>query len=132
MMDTIRFQFNPAGRAITIIQFTDNLSTPNYYRYLVVVDPKSFLEKGDIVFSNEYFQTSEEEIASQVTVERGMIYVTLMHLTPEYYNYLTSINNAISANGNPFAQPASIQSNIHGGIGIFTGLSYDRRYVLVQ
>ena len=132
MMDTIKFQFNSAGRAITIINFKDDPTTKDYYRYLVVVDPKSFLEKGDIVFSDEYFQTSEAVIASQVTVERGMVYVTLMHLTLDYYNFLTSINNAINANGNPFAQPATIQSNINGGIGIFTGLSYDQRYILVQ
>jgi len=132
MMDTIKFQFNSLGRAITIINFKDDPATKDYYRYLVVVDPKSFLEKGDIVFSDEYFQTTEAVIASQVTVERGMIYVTLMHLTSDYYNFLTSINNAINANGNPFAQPATIQSNINGGIGIFTGLSYDQRYILVQ
>jgi hypothetical protein len=131
-IDTVEFQFNNAGRAITIVHFTDNPATTDYYRYLVVDNPGIFQEKGDIVFSDQYFQTSSQAIASQVTVAPGMIYVYLMHLTADYYNFLTSVNNAINANGNPFAQPASIQSNINGGIGIFTGLSYDVKYVLVQ
>jgi hypothetical protein len=131
-IDTVEFQFNNTGRAITILYFRDNPITTDYYRFMVVVNPGIFQEKGDIVFSDQYFQTPSQVIESQITVERGMIYVYLMHLTADYYNFLMSANNAINANGNPFVQPASIQSNINGGIGIFTGLSYDVKYVLVQ
>jgi len=37
-------------------------------------------------------------------------------------NYLRSVEAYYNAQGNPFAEPASIQGNIPGGFGIF-GLS---------
>ena len=52
--------------------------------------------------------------------------VTFFNLSEEYYRYLRSVRLADNANGNPFAQPASIKSNISGGIGIFTNLVYQR------
>ena len=47
-------------------------------------------------------------------------------LTEDHYDYLTSIDNARSANGSPFGQAGPIDGNINGGLGIFTGLSIAR------
>lgn len=45
--------------------------------------------------------------------------ITLQHLSPEYYKYITSSSLQSNTNGNPFAQPVSVYSNIEGGFGIF-------------
>jgi hypothetical protein len=47
----------------------------------------------------------------------------LYHITPQYNEFLKSAAAASNANGNPFAQPAELVSNINGGIGIFTGFN---------
>ncbi|MBC7451026.1 MAG: DUF4249 family protein, partial [Cytophagales bacterium] len=99
-IDTIEFKFNNDGRAASLIKFRDDPSTTDYYRYLVVVNPKLFTEKGDVTFTDEFFKTSEAVIASRSTVEPGMIYVTLLHLTKQHYDYLSSIDDARNANGN--------------------------------
>jgi hypothetical protein len=60
---------------------------------------------------------------------------TLYHITEEYSTFLESLNAAVSANGNPFGQPSPIISNLEGSanaIGIFTGLTYDRRVDIVE
>jgi len=49
--------------------------------------------------------------------------VLLLNITEEYYLYLTTKNLQESVAGDPFAQPASIFSNVENGIGIFAGYS---------
>lgn len=46
---------------------------------------------------------------------------TTYHINESYYDFLTTIDAATNANGNPFAQPAAIKSNVQGGhTGIYT------------
>ena len=52
--------------------------------------------------------------------------VTLFHITEGYANFLSTTGDAEQNNGNPFATPGSIQSNVSGGLGTFTGLNYVR------
>ena len=51
------------------------------------------------------------------------ITATLYHTDAAYFRFRQSVRDARSANGNPFAQPSAIFSNVQGGIGIFTVLS---------
>lgn len=132
VIDSVWFDFNNKGRATSSIRFQDaNPFMEDYYRFLVIVNPGLFTEKGDITFSDELITSSTIQITSRTTVEPGFIDMYLMHLTPEHYNYIQSTDNAWEANVNPFAQPSAVKSNINGGIGIFTGLSADKRSVLV-
>lgn len=48
---------------------------------------------------------------------------TLYHTDLAYYRFRQSVRDARGANGNPFAQPSAIYSNVQGGVGIFTVLS---------
>jgi Domain of unknown function (DUF4249) len=56
----------------------------------------------------------------------------LYHITPDYFRFLESAAAAQGANGNPFASPASLVSNITGGIGIFTGTSVTTKQVILR
>lgn len=49
----------------------------------------------------------------------------LVHLTREKYLYLRSLNQYQNANGNPFAEPVTVQSNIEKGVGVFSLESLD-------
>jgi hypothetical protein len=44
---------------------------------------------------------------------------TLKHVSKEYYKYYSTVTLQQSTEGDPFAQPVSIFSNIEGGFGIF-------------
>jgi Domain of unknown function (DUF4249) len=56
---------------------------------------------------------------------------TLYHISYDYWRYSNSVDDAISSNGNPFAQPGVIHSSVTGGLGIFTGFNFDRDTVIV-
>ena len=51
---------------------------------------------------------------------------TLYHTDRAFYRFRQSVRDARSANGNPFGQPSAIYSNVQGGVGIFSVLSYVR------
>jgi hypothetical protein len=63
------------------------------------------------------------------------VFNTVFHIDRPYFNFLASIFNASTSNGNPFGQPSPIISNLRGtadAIGIFTGLTYDRRRTIIK
>ncbi len=59
--------------------------------------------------------------SGQITVEKKGIKKIYMH-----------DEESINSNGNPFAQPPAIASNIVNGKGIFTFLSYDRKTLVIN
>ena len=60
---------------------------------------------------------------------------TIYSIDNAYFDFLQSIDFAIQSNGNPFGQPSPIISNLSGtaeAIGIFTGITYDRRETIIE
>lgn len=54
------------------------------------------------------------------------------HLTKAHYDFLTSLEEARNANGNPFGRPTFVQGNVSGGVGIFTSMNYDERHFTIE
>ncbi|MFK7797594.1 MAG: DUF4249 family protein [Aureispira sp.] len=57
---------------------------------------------------------------------------TIYHIDRAYYDYMLTSRAARNANLNPFLQPAKVKSNIQGGQGIFTALSFDRLFLRIN
>lgn len=55
--------------------------------------------------------------------------IILYHVQKDYYDYMRSVSNASGAYKDPFLNPEAIQSNIKGGIGIFTYYTFDKRSI---
>lgn len=51
--------------------------------------------------------------------------IKLQHITSDYYEFKKSIDDAYSANIDPFTVPTKMVSNVNGGIGIFTYYTID-------
>ena len=135
-IDSLVVQFSPnegdtLARLLTY--FTDNSETENFYRRMLHIGSLDSLEQeftlddrfvddGTVVFGTAYdYAVGDTLIAS------------IFHITPEYYDYLNSVINAVFGNGNPFGQASTIISNVKGdGIGIFTGFTFDRKSVIIQ
>ena len=65
--------------------------------------------------------------------EAGDTVVTaLYNVNEDYFNYIRSVGGAIRSNLNPFAQTSSIQSNVNGGVGIFTSLNADVQINIIR
>ena len=63
------------------------------------------------------------------------IWNTVFNMNRDYADFYESVVISIQSNGNPFGQPASIDSNLGGtanALGIFTGLSYSREMTIIK
>ncbi len=83
-----------------------------------------FAENGRIVFGTGFDYPVGDTI-----------YNTVFNLNRDYSDFLESVVISIQSNGNPFGQPAAIDSNLGGtadALGIFTGLSYSREMTIIE
>ncbi|MDB5256996.1 MAG: hypothetical protein JWM14_1691 [Chitinophagaceae bacterium] len=127
-IDSLYKNCNSQARCQLTVRFKDQHNTADYYRYLVFSDSLGGDIKHDFILNDEVFDTEDVAISGGYSFNDGQpVVVRLFHLTKEHYDFLISVKNSQNANGNPFAQPASIKSNISGIIGIFTGLTYDSK-----
>jgi Domain of unknown function (DUF4249) len=132
-IDSLYNNCNNEERCQISIRFKDNINTVNYYRFLTFADSLGGEGKQDLILNDELFESENAGLGGGYSFNRGQnAVVRLFHLTKEHYDFLVSVKNSQNANGNPFAQPASIQSNIPGLIGIFTGLTFDSKEEAVQ
>jgi hypothetical protein len=87
----------------------------------VTIDDARFFNGEEIAFGTNYDYEREDTLIA-----------TIYHLEQAYHDYLEGIDESESANGNPFAQPPTIKSNVSGGTGIFTFLSFDRDTIVAM
>ncbi len=136
-IDSLVLQFNSSDTAALILSyFIDPQNEDNWYRRQLhtgeTIDGGR-LDQDFITDDNLETQDGQYVFGSAFDYTFGdTLYSTLYHIDEPYYNFLQSVFDAIGANGNPFATPSQIKSNVEGGLGIFTGLSYDRDTLIVQ
>jgi hypothetical protein len=139
VIDSVMYSFPTPTDSFTflVVQFKDNAATKDYYRFKVkklnadtgtrinrvVVD----YQTDDAVFNGKGTFGTGRNFRRSDTAE-----VELFHIPFEYYRFLTTTQQAQSSNGNPFAEPAIIESNITNGIGIFTALPKDKKTVIIK
>ncbi|SFP85930.1 DUF4249 family protein [Hymenobacter arizonensis] len=136
-IDTVRYGFNGLSggdrRANVVTRWTDPAATANFYYLLLNNSREPNDDAGDYLLNDQLFNG---QTYTALTTFRFMpgdtMTATLFHMEPQYYNFLQSVEGAVRANGNPFAQPARIRSTVQGGLGVFTVLVSDRRTVILE
>ncbi|MCB0514808.1 MAG: DUF4249 domain-containing protein [Chitinophagales bacterium] len=124
-IDSVTFRKNADSMALVLTYVSDPVNEANFYRRMAyfnnmdsleqdfVTDDAVVGEKNQIVFGTAYNYAPNDTAIN-----------ILYHITQDYYDYFRTMQSAVSSNGNPFAIPSSIISNIQGdGIGIFTSLT---------
>lgn len=136
----IEFQSDAAtdttARALTY--FTDpDPSIENRFRRLFHWN--SFIDSSaqqDFITTDQFAENGRIVFGTGFDYPVGdTIYNTVFNLNRDYSDFLESVQISIQSNGNPFGQPASIDSNLGGtadALGIFTGLSYDRVETIIK
>lgn len=105
-----------------------NDSDPNKRYYSLIIE--GYID-GKYTSKRAYLDASGIDDTLISFVEKGNFYkweslkIKLFHMTRENYLFQTSVNQALGANEDPFSVPSNIQSNIQGGIGIFTYYTVD-------
>lgn len=136
-IDSIGWKFNDKSneerRAYVLVKFQDQAATADFYRLQIHTDSISNDPNRDFELDDRLTNGTLMTLGTSYRYSTNdTLLVTLYHLDQPYYRFLQSVNDAQNANGNPFAQPAAIQSSVQGGLGIFTVLSYQRRTVIIQ
>ena len=132
-IDTVEWRFNENEEAMLLTNFQDDGSSENYYRYMTHRDSLNKDSDRQFFTSDKLNNGKRVTFGSNFRYLRGeTLFVTLYHIEKQYFDFLSSTDNAKDANGNPFAQPSRIRSSLQGGLGIFTNLAYDRRVVVIQ
>ncbi len=123
--------------ARVLTYFSDIPETPNFYRRMLHESAIDSLPEQDFTVDDRFIDSLFVFGSGYNYAAGDTLINTLYHIEPAYYDFLESLNNAISSNGNPFAQPSPIIStnlDISGEgevIGIFTGLHFARATTVV-
>lgn len=90
-----------------------------------LIDPSyeenNMLALNDNLFDGRMHKFDFRIYPSGWSAETEHLRVLLLSISQEYYMYLTTIDLQQSVDGDPFAQPTPIFSNIENGLGIFAG-----------
>ena len=131
-IDSIGWKFRDS-LAYILVQFPDAPAQKNYYR--IVMNENNVRKTGvrdfsvdDRLFDGKMFTTATRYDFKKNDTIKNKVY----HIDKAWYDFLESTEDARRANGNPFAQPAAVTTNIKGGVGIFTGVSYSQKTVIIK
>jgi hypothetical protein len=129
-----------------ILKFQDIGGVPNYYGFLAWVNMYSdesgntgvykqdlYLEDFSWVMTDRVFDGKEKMISfTFYSFTNGNIgdtlFVKVMQTDSHFYHFHSSLDSYNSSDGNPFAEPTPIYSNIQDGLGCFAGYT-ERIYV---
>ncbi len=131
-IDSTVLTFNDTDTiAAAIVWFTDDPGISNFYRF--TIGKQNRRRRDDFAVNDRFFDGDDVPFGTgfEYKLEDTLV-ATLYHIEESYHDFLETFEEAEQANGNPFGQPASIISNVEGGLGIFATLSYDRQIVPVE
>ncbi len=124
--------FNEEDKAYCLTQFQDPPSQANYYRLAI--------NRGSITDSTINVSLLDDSFAEGDIISFGSPYEfdhgdtvsgLLFHCTEAYYQYLSTLDQALQANVNPFSVSGEVISNVEGGLGIFTTLNYSYETLVI-
>lgn len=133
-IDSVVIEFdNSDTLARVLTYFTDIPNEHNYYRRMIQPSSLDSLPDQDFTADDRFVERTIVFGTSYDYSRGDTVINTIFHIEKAYFDFLESVQFAIASNGNPFAQPSPIISNIQGPrvMGIFTGLSYDRVFSII-
>jgi hypothetical protein len=120
-----------SARALLLVRYP-LLDNEPHFRIVIKKDSANAEPEVDFVTRSTFATNNLVTIGTAYRfLPDDTVYVTLYRLEKPHYDYLRSIDQAISANGNPFGQPAVILSAVQGGIGIFAAWNFDQQRVVI-
>jgi len=144
-INTFRVEFKDATLAYCLLGCPDNPNTEDFYR-MTLHKSSLFMRDEQSMFN----YVAKNPFIDQVMYDKGMfagedilhasgydfyhtdtIIGTVYHIDKAYHDYLLTSRNAEEANWSPFVEPSVVLTNIQGGHGIFTFLSFDRDTIYV-
>lgn len=136
-IDSVKYKFNNLSgdnrKAYFQTKWTDPGATTDFYRLMLHKGKPSNNSETDNDISDRLFNGQPyAQVSTYRFRPNDTVTATLYHVDSLYYAFRRSTREASNANGNPFAQPATIRSTVQGGVGVFTVLVHDQKRVLLR
>jgi hypothetical protein len=137
-IDSVVVEYSPANDTLarTLMYITDDQTKSNSYRRMLHYSNLDSFPQQDFLANDRFSTTATIAFGMGYDVSPGdTVFNTIYHITPQYYDYLESVQLAILSGFNPFAQPSPIKSNVTGTanpLGIFTCLVYERNRTIIE
>ncbi|KAA5548615.1 DUF4249 domain-containing protein [Adhaeribacter rhizoryzae] len=133
LLDTVEYTYNDRKKAFLVAKYSDPGNTANYYFFSVQRDSVNNRAEIDYTADDNLSNGKLSAFGTGYDFEKDdTVFVSLYHLEKPYYDFFNSVEGARDANGNPFAQPATVISTVQGGYGVFTNLVYDRKKIILK
>jgi len=132
--DSLRYIFNSSDTLASVqAWFMDDMSMENHYRFLLHGSNLQDTVYQDATINDRFFNGSPVPLGSDFSFGIGdTAIISLYHIEESYHDFVETYQDAFFANGNPFAQPAQILTNVEGGFGIFATLSLTRDTLIIE
>lgn len=137
-IDSVGFKFNDKPQefqeAYLLVRWQDNAQQINFYRLLAHKNDSTGVESEiDAELDDKLRNGQKITYTTTYRFKRNdTLNIKLYHLEEPYYRFISSVEDARRANGNPFAQPVSIKSTVAGGYGVFTHVNYQSKEVILK
>jgi hypothetical protein len=135
-IDSVVVEFKESDTlARTLTYFGDPGEGSNFFRFVLRYSNQDSIPLQDFTLEDRFVDKSFVLGAAYEFSEGDTLVHTLYHVEESYYRFLESVQRAVFGNGNPFAQPSPLISNLGGdagAVGVFTGLHYDRRVTIIK
>lgn len=107
---------------------TDNSDDFQYYRFIYYNEDFWFPGESYSYIEGQNYRDDESLVDGKIYVEENITYygyngavsskrLAVLNCSESYYRYHKTIQN--QSNGNPFAEPTLVYSNVEGGLGAF-------------
>lgn len=132
VLDSLKYVFDSKKKASFRMWWRDpNPNQINYYR--IIIDKNEPDETPNIELTDQFFPNGTPFVATGFNYDVGdTLIFRFHHISKEYYDFVETYQDAVTANRSPFAEPSRIKSNVTGGIGIFTGMGVTERKIIIQ
>ncbi len=110
----------------------------NLYAYYYIENNNNLIENSTFygnrvsILQDELFNGQTLNLNLDIyftTFDLQPIYIKIYSIPKDYINYVKSEDKYYQANGNPFAQPVNVFSNIENGFGIFTAFGLHEQVI---
>lgn len=131
-IDTVYFKQDKKGLFSMQTEWRDpNPGQTDYWR--CVVDPGNRDSLRAIEFPDDIAVDGRLFIATGFDWTEGKeLIASIERINPSHYKFIESLEDAVSANFNPFGQPAQVLSTVKGAVGVFEGVGATRKKVVVK
>ena len=135
-IDSAVVQFKEGDTLARVLTyFTDPPEKPNYFRRVLHLNSLDSIPLQDFTVDDRFVEKTFVFGSGYEYKKGDTLISTIYHIDEPYYRLQESLQRAVFGNGNPFAQPSPLISNLSGdanAIGIFTGLRFSRVYSIVK